>query len=98
MGAYVSESRPDNLFQVHSDLSDFEAGVLAHLSQGLEVSEVADATGSVVKVSSALNRLHTKTETKNLHSLVLWGARHAFCCRWEPVTSSSPARRPREEP
>ena len=94
----MSESHSDNLFQVHSDLSDFEARVLAYLSQGLEVSEVADATGSVVKVRSAVNRLHTKTETENLHSLVLWGARHASCCRWEPVTSSSPARRPRDEP
>lgn len=74
--------RPGELFPVHAELSDFELSVLAHLGRGIEVHEVAEALSAPIdKVTSALDRVQSKTATDNLHSLVLWAAAHGICCR-----------------
>lgn len=71
-------------FPIHAELTPRERGVIAQLLRGLSVVDIAPELGVAPStVRMHVKRLHAKTQSTNLHSLVLWAVAHAECCGQE---------------
>jgi DNA-binding CsgD family transcriptional regulator len=68
-------------FPLHVDLTPRERDVIGQLLRGLSVAAGAAELGIAPSTARMhVKRLHEKTATTNLHSLVLWAVAHEDCC------------------